>query len=82
MGIRFTRGGSPSRFMRRASIDGVATPVTVTKIRASTSAVERFARARPSRTACSPISWATRIQALFASPQVASRSYSSMGSAR
>ncbi len=33
MGVRFTSGRSPSRFTRRASSEGVAMPVTVTKKR-------------------------------------------------
>jgi hypothetical protein len=70
--MRLTREGSPRRFISRASTDGVATPVTVTKIKASTSSVERPARRRASSTASPPTSWATRIQASFALPQVVS----------
>ena len=54
MGVRFTRAGSPSRFMSRASSEGVDTPVTVTKKRWSTSPGSSPARRSASRTAASP----------------------------
>ncbi len=82
MGIRLTRDLRPRIFISRASIDGVATPVTVTKIRASTSAGVSPALARPSSTARAPTSCATRIQASFAFPQVVREAYSSIGRAR
>ena len=82
IGVRFTRAGSRRRFISRASIDGVAMPVTVTKNSASMSSGVNPALAIAARTASAPTSSATRIQASFAWPHVASRSYSSIGSAR
>jgi hypothetical protein len=72
MGVRFTEGFRASRFMSLASSDGVERPVTVTNQRWSTSPGVRPARPRASRTAASPTSWATRIQASFRFPKVSS----------
>ena len=82
MGVRRTWAGSPSRFTSRASIEGVARPVTVTKKRWSTSAGPTPARFSASRTAASPRSVAAAIQASLALAKVSSAGYWASGRAR
>ena len=74
MGVRLTSGRSPSRFISRASSDGVAIPVTVTKKRWSTSRGRSPARIEgAARTACSPTSSDTRWKASLRSAEALQR---------